>query len=142
MSEPPRTRFVLLLHEGFGAAHHDLMLDTGGTLATWRLRLDAAGGGPMPPSGAQRKSLRSYAGDEPIAAERIGDHRVTYLDYEGPIRGGRGEVRRVDGGEFLLIAASESAWEVEFFGARLRGRYRLERAASGGAAWTLRRVAR
>jgi hypothetical protein len=142
MNEPLRARFVLLLHEGFGEAHHDLMLETGAALATWRLRLDAPGGAPMPHADTQKESFRSLCGDEPIAAERIGDHRLTYLDYEGPISGGRGEVRRVDAGEYRLITASEAAWDVEIFGARLRGRYRLERAASGGADWTLRRVAR
>lgn len=31
----------------------------------------------------------------PIEAERLPDHRARYLDYEGPIGGGRGSVRRV-----------------------------------------------
>jgi hypothetical protein len=30
-----------------------------------------------------------------LEAERIADHRAIYLDYEGPISGGRGGVRRV-----------------------------------------------
>ncbi len=34
-------------------------------------------------------------------AERLPDHRRVYLDYEGPISGNRGDVRRVASGEVL-----------------------------------------
>jgi hypothetical protein len=32
--------------------------------------------------------------------DRLPDHRRVYLDYEGPISGGRGEVVRVEAGTF------------------------------------------
>jgi hypothetical protein len=35
---------------------------------------------------------------DPLDVERAPDHRSLYLDYEGKISGGRGTVRRVDGG--------------------------------------------
>lgn len=33
-----------------------------------------------------------------LAAERLPDHRVDYLDYEGPVSQNRGNVRRLLGG--------------------------------------------
>ena len=57
------------------------MLEMEGKLRTWRLeRLPAPGVG--------------------IRAEPLGDHRIAYLDYEGPVSGGRGSVTRWDAGEF------------------------------------------
>lgn len=32
--------------------------------------------------------------------QRLADHRITYLDYEGPISGDRGHVTRWDAGKF------------------------------------------
>ena len=32
--------------------------------------------------------------------ERLADHRLDYLEYEGPVSGDRGSVRRVDGGQY------------------------------------------
>jgi hypothetical protein len=48
--------------------------------------------------------LLSTAEPEPFTAERIGDHRRLYLDYEGPISGGRGSVRRVAEGQAEIVA--------------------------------------
>ena len=51
-------------------------------LATWRLPA------PRPRPGAA------------FEAVRIGAHRLVYLDYEGPVSGGRGTVRRLAAGRF------------------------------------------
>jgi hypothetical protein len=70
--------------------------------------------------------------DAPIRAERIGDHRRAYLDYEGEITGGRGRVRRLDRGEArLLTPFSETDARFELRGATLRGEFCV-RAAGGG----------
>lgn len=116
-------RFVLLRHEGFGGAHWDLMLEAGERLATWRL------------------PGRANPGDDGVVpAERIGDHRRDYLDYEGPVRGDRGHVRQSDMGTCRVLAESAEAWSVEFFGARLRGRYQLSPNSPGSSSWSLRRL--
>lgn len=53
--------------------------------------------------------LTTFRTDSPIhslgmpgecRAERIADHRRIYLEYEGPLSGGRGEVSRVARGAF------------------------------------------
>lgn len=38
-------------------------------------------------------------------AQRIGDHRAAYLDYEGPVSGDRGQVRRVAAGSLAWLEA-------------------------------------
>lgn len=134
------SRFVLLEHEtdGRGAAapgdvHWDLMLELerGALLATWRLA---------------RNPLETTA---PIEAQRIGDHRRVYLDYEGELSGGRGRVRRLDRGELAVgggpdVSAARAVAgagaveiEVEFRGAALRGRFVLR---THGAGWRFERA--
>ena len=101
-------RFVLLHHEcppSFGKpSHWDLMLERDGALLTWSL--------PALPA--------AWSG-EGEAAERIADHRLAYLDYEGPISGDRGVVTRVDGGEYEVLEETD-----EIIRVRLRGTDRDE----------------
>ena len=66
-------RYVVLEHD-HPARHWDLMLEAGDVLRTWRLAA---------PPGA----------DQPIGATATFEHRLAYLDYEGPISGGRGQSR-------------------------------------------------
>jgi hypothetical protein len=44
------------------------------------------------------------AASNTVDAQRIADHRLAYLEYEGPISGGRGTVRRLDGGSYFAGA--------------------------------------
>lgn len=39
---------------------------------------------------------------EPVAALHLPDHRLAYLDYEGPVSGNRGHVVRVDRGQYWI----------------------------------------
>lgn len=71
-------RFVILTHD-HPFDHWDLMLEAGGVLRTWRLLCE-----PAP--------------DRIIGAEPLPDHRLHYLDYEGPVSGDRGTVTRWDAG--------------------------------------------
>lgn len=102
-------RFVLVYHEcppSFGKpSHWDLMLERDGVLLTWSL--------PALPA--------AWSGEEDSAAEqiavtRLADHRLAYLDYEGPISGDRGVVTRVDGGEYEVLEETEQAIRVRLQG--------------------------
>lgn len=73
-------RYVLLEHD-HPFPHFDLMLEDGPALRTWRLHTWPS---------AERA----------IVAEALPPHRPSYLDYEGPISGGRGVVSRRDAGQF------------------------------------------
>ena len=102
-------RFVLLYHEcspSLGKpSHWDLMLECDGVLLTWNLpQLPIAWGGDA----------------ETIEATRIADHRVAYLDYEGPVSGDRGTVTRVDGGEYELAQENAMSLRVRLTGSRCR----------------------
>ena len=57
-----------------------------------------------------------------IAATALGDHRVAYLDYEGPVSGNRGTVRRWDHGSY---EATSTPGEFILHGTRVQGRARL-----------------
>jgi hypothetical protein len=106
-------RFVLLEHD-HPARHWDLMLECGDILRTWRLA-------QPPRAGAA------------IAAAATFDHRLVYLDYEGPISGNRGRVIRRDAGTFSWQRQDVEYVEVRLEGGQLRGVLRLEQVA--GDSW-------
>ena len=108
-------RFVILEHD-HPYFHWDLMLEAGDVLRAWRL--DA------PPRAGH--SLR---------AEPIGDHRSAYLDYEGPVSGGRGSVTRWDVGVFSWDESGADRLTLVLDGNRCRGRAVLQRMESGE--WSL-----
>ena len=93
MSKSARERFVFLFHDGFDvstrAPHYDLMLESNGVLKTWAL--------------AEDPFQRSSAGHAKQNAKKLPDHRVMYLDYEGPVSDNRGTVSRVARGELNWI---------------------------------------
>ena len=75
------TRFVIQKHSKGGNVHWDLMIEQDNALATWRL--DA------PPE--------KLAGNT-AAAEKIFDHELRFLTYEGPVNNGKGTVCIADSG--------------------------------------------
>jgi hypothetical protein len=106
-------RFVILEHD-HPSLHWDLMLECGPVLRTWRLA--------TPPCPGQV-----------LAATAVFDHRLHYLDYEGPISGGRGRVVRWDRGRFTEQAQGTPPIVVRLEGERLRGVLHLEHVE--GNAW-------
>lgn len=112
--------FALLEHRTIpgaagGPVHWDLLVELPGHegLATWRLALN-----PLEAHG-------------PIAAQRIGEHRRRYLDYEGDIGGGRGSVRRLDRGEALVLRQDEGSLLLELRGSLLHGVFELTAGPEG-----------
>ena len=102
-------RFVILEHD-HPHLHWDFMLEAGEVLRTWRLSCLPA------PAAA-------------IAAQPLGDHRRAYLDYEGPLSGGRGAVKRWDAGTFAWVNDAPAELIVDLHGEKCRGRLRLRRTA-------------
>lgn len=99
---------MILRHETPPAAergsHWDLMLENRGVLLTWAL--PDLPPGPLP------------ASFERLGIRRLPDHRIAYLEYEGPVSNNRGTVKRVDFGEYQLTElASEDFAEVKAIGA-------------------------
>jgi len=83
-------RYVVLHHTGIDRPHYDLMLerDSHEALATVRCS-------DWPPV-------------DGTVLERIGDHRRSYLEYEGPISGNRGEAARAESGVYTAQADRDS----------------------------------
>ena len=102
-------RFVIQIHSGYGQIHYDMMLSDGDALATWQF--------------AGTPSEVSFS--KPLTCNRIQDHRVAYLSYEGPISKGRGRVDIFDRGEYDAIAVDEGCWEFVLHGRRISGRFKL-----------------
>jgi hypothetical protein len=100
-------RFVILEHD-FPQRHWDLMLEASGVLRTWRLARCPRAGSEVP-------------------AQPSVDHRAEYLDYEGPVSGGRGTVVRWDHGEFTWQEQSPDRLEIRLEGRRQRGTAVLSR---------------
>jgi len=114
-------RFVVLHHQfppdHARAAHWDLMLEQGDTLRTWALPAEPRAG-------------------ETVTAEALSDHRLAYLDYEGPVSGDRGWVNRWDSGTFELKHQSDVHLELSLKGNCLQGSLILEE-QSGHHFWTV-----
>jgi hypothetical protein len=104
-------RFIFLIHD-FPELHWDFMLENEAALRTWRLSRQPSAPGP-------------------IEAQALADHRLAYLDYEGPVSGNRGSVRRFDRGEFAHVVETAERIVIELYGAVLRGTAVLERSGDG-----------
>ena len=100
-------RFVILEHD-WPMLHWDFLLEAGPVLRAWRLLAEP---------------LSAFA----VPAEANFDHRLLYLDYEGPVSGNRGTVTRWDAGTFDWIADGAERVVVELRGTKLTGRWALER---------------
>lgn len=105
-------RFVVLHHTmpsySDRLSHWDIMIEEGEDLLTWALL------------------------DEPFSqviqeSQRLNNHRLEYLEYEGEISGGRGNVKRWDNGEINFLSSSADSYEFEMKGERLKARAKLKR---------------
>ena len=65
--------------------------------------------------------LSEPAPDRCIPAERIADHRLLYLDYEGPVSGNRGTVTRWDAGVYVTRERTTDRWRIELRGTKFCG---------------------
>lgn len=126
--------FVVPRHFGAGTprgVHYDLLLQTRSVSPadTAAARLLLAFAVPFD------RSPASWRTPPAVRVRLLPAHRLFYLDYEGPVSGGRGELARVDGGRLIWPAASgkppapespPTRFVVELFGAAAQGRFRFE----------------
>lgn len=114
-----QARYVILEHASARGRHWDLMLESGPALRTWALSEAPAAG-------------------RPVAAARLVDHRLAYLDHQGPVSGDRGSVARWDEGTYELVAETPVELELQFAGRRLQGRAALRQVAKEAWEFLLR----
>ena len=122
--EPPlASRSVLLRHDlPDGSSHFDWMMQRAGPvvgegrLVTFRVSV------PIQDAAA-------------FDAERIPDHRAIYLDYEGEVSGGRGQVRRECLAVCNILVETERSFivDIAFSG---HEPVRLEGTPVSGSLWT------
>ncbi|MDB5346735.1 MAG: hypothetical protein JWP89_5112 [Schlesneria sp.] len=108
-------RFAILTHD-HPFLHWDFLLEQGSTCRTWRL--------------LQRPDAASQ-----IPAEPLPDHRILYLDYEGPISGDRGNVTRWDGGTFDLLSDQPEKVVVMLHGHQVTGEVTMLQNDDGSWQW-------
>ena len=73
-----------------------------------------------------------------MEAVPLPDHRLFYLDYEGPVSGNRGTVSRWDQGYYQVLAEDPRGLRLLFGGRRLHGEADLSQNAAGR--WVFRRT--
>lgn len=109
-------RFVILEHDSPIGRHWDLMLETVDALNAWAI--------VEPPDAPG-----------PIQARALADHRLKYLDFEGPVSGGRGTVTRWDYGEYRPKEQSDLRRVVVLAGKKLRGDATLAQSSDDIRRW-------
>jgi hypothetical protein len=90
-------RFAILYHDGVANPHFDLMFESepGSKLVTWR--------SPCWPL------------LQPVVLTKLPDHRRDYLEYEGPVSGDRGQVKRISSGICTIRKFdNEAFWSIHF----------------------------
>ena len=108
MNHNTEKQFVIQQHTTPDSVHWDLMLEMDDCLWTWRLN--------TPPA-----DIKS----EPVSAERIFDHPLRFLTYEGPVQNGTGQVTIADKGTYLLNEQVENSLLIEVQGKILKGKFTL-----------------
>ncbi len=94
-------RFTILEHQWDGV-HWDFLVEDGATLRTWAIDEPLVGCRELP-------------------ARELPAHRRIYLDYEGPISGGRGIVRRWDSGICEVLEWGEEIVRLRIQGVQVEG---------------------
>lgn len=135
-------RFVLLYHDcppGYErSSHWDFMLEAEGVLRTWALaRLPRTWTSLRERTAQLATGCAPNAGTDSVDAQRLGDHRLAYLEYEGPLSAGRGQVRRIDGGTYTTRSESGEGWQVRLFGDVWSGPIRLLPTTADSRDWQL-----
>jgi hypothetical protein len=110
-------RFSILTHD-HPFVHWDFLLEAGAWCRTWRL-------------------LECPDSRRVIAAECLPDHRLMYLDYEGPVSGNRGTVAAWDKGSFEWRINDPGVVEVRLSGHKLNAVAKVERLDNGSWSWHL-----
>ena len=116
---PEKQRFVILEHQAPDGLHWDVMIQFGDALWTWR---------------ASRVPDASTAS---LPLEKIADHPLRFLSYEGPVQNRTAAVRQIDGGICAVDGQTSDGFTAVFEGTRLRGAFCFKKQTD--TAWTMQR---
>jgi hypothetical protein len=135
-------RFVLLYHDCpphyERPSHWDFMLEVGAVLRTWALsQLPRDWRNARARTAERFATCPALAEDNRVAAVQLGDHRIDYLEIEGPLSRGRGAVTRVAEGRYRGESETADGWQLELVGDDLSGKLQLARPSSDSVQWFL-----
>jgi hypothetical protein len=106
------------------------MLEEGDVLQTWSLAKLPQGWSAV----TESEPLPAIATSNTVEAEQLADHRLAYLEYEGPVSGDRGSVRRLDAG---TIVRRPKPLSYAIKGRIIRGEITLQQSSDDDANWQL-----
>ena len=121
MSDSMDKQFVIQKHITPDGGHWDLMLQIEDTLWTWRLHHSP-----------------EHIQDTPIAAEKIADHPLRFLTYEGSVQNHTALVKIADKGTFRITKQTDKEIEFEADGKTLSGQFQLH--LEQDEIWSLLRI--
>ena len=104
------TRFVIQKHSKAGDVHWDLMIEQAGMLATWRI-----------------DSCPEDMAGNTVAAEKIFDHELRFLSYNGPVNKGKGNVCIADSGPCDIHTLTDNEITGVFSGECVKGEFCLRK---------------
>jgi hypothetical protein len=133
-------RYVLLYHacppNYERTSHWDFMLEEGDVLRTWALcQLPRDWHSAHARTRALHRDCPQQSSTNEVEAQQLGDHRLAYLELEGPLSGNCGEVSRVAAGNYVRPQIATDSWVVEL-AHDLAGTATLKRVTTQGA-WKL-----
>ena len=97
-------KFVIQKHKKEGDIHWDLMLESDGFLETYRL--------DVPPE---------EIASRPANAQKIFDHPMKFLTYEGSVNEGKGSVSIADAGTYRIVKETDETIEMNLDSKMLTG---------------------
>lgn len=135
-------RFVLLYHDCpphfERPSHWDLMLEAGEMLRTWALpRLPRDWRSWQARTALLRPECAAVNEENVVDAQQLSDHRLDYLQLEGPLSGDRGSVVRIERGAYSDESEDPGCWQVTLTGSEWNGRVTLRQIKAGSEHWTL-----
>jgi hypothetical protein len=102
-------KFAIQKHICENDIHWDLMLEAENELETYRLNI----------------SPEKLTDGGTASAEKIFNHPLKFLTYEGPVNKGKGMVEIADAGIYEIIAKNDTSTEFRFTGRILKGKFIL-----------------
>jgi len=118
MTLPTKARYVNLKHTTPEDSHFDFMLETGRHLSTWRIS--------VPPDELVTTTAQ---------AEKIFDHKLKFLTYQGPVNKGTGNVIRADKGTYSIKTETPEKLVIKIQADILNGTYILQH--KEGSTWQI-----
>ena len=102
--EQKEKKFVIQEHTNTGGIHWDFMLESGDNLQTYRLE-----------NSPKDMLIKDTIG------EKIFDHQLKFLTYQGPVNNGIGSVKIAESGTYRIISKNKKQIELDLKGRVLDG---------------------